>query len=189
MDAKIPDAERRGRDAIIVDEWGPYDWKSPKLWPERRADALPLTLRVLGPEGTWKVASVKGATVAPAAGRVPGTIVVTPLRQGSAGQAPAKARAVDFDVRLEYRGAAVVGPRGEQVAAGEPFTFGYARYFVPADWQVRYFTYDEASRPDKAPEAFARIVAGAPIKSDRRDRLDYMTTRTPIGSSWRLSKA
>jgi parallel beta-helix repeat protein len=185
MDAKIPDGERRGRDAIIVDEWGPYDWKSPKLWPERRADALPLTLRVLGPAGTWTVASVKGATVAPAAGRVPGTIVVTPLRQGYGGQAPlgqgsggqaaAKGRAIDFDVRLEYRGAAVVGPRGERVAAGEPFTFGYARYFVPADWQVRYFTYDEASRPDKAPEAFARIVAGTPIKSDRRDRLDYMS--------------
>ena len=42
MDAKIPDAERRGRDAIIVDEWGPYDWKSPKLWPEGRSDAVPL---------------------------------------------------------------------------------------------------------------------------------------------------
>ena len=32
-----------------------------------------------------------------------------------------------------------------------------------------------SSRPDKAPEAFARIVAGTPIKSDRRDRLDYMS--------------
>ena len=61
MDAKIPDAERRGRDAIIVDEWGPYDWKSPKLWPYGRSDAMPLKLRVLGPAGEWKVASVRGA--------------------------------------------------------------------------------------------------------------------------------
>src|SRR4029078_5107775 len=67
MDAKIADAERRGRDAIIVDEWGPYDWKSPKLWPERRADALPLTLRVLGPAGTLTVAVGRGATLPPAA--------------------------------------------------------------------------------------------------------------------------
>ena len=29
----IKHGERRGRDTIIVDEWGPYDWKSPKLWP------------------------------------------------------------------------------------------------------------------------------------------------------------
>jgi len=175
MDAKIPDAERRGRDAIIVDEWGPYDWKSPKLWPEGRSDAAPLKLRVLGPAGEWKVASVKGASVMPASGRVPGTIVVTPLRQGSGGQAPAKGRAIDFDVRLEYRGDAIVSPRGDRVAAGQPYTFGYSRYFVPVDWQVRYFTYDEAARPDKAPEAFARVLAAAPAKSERRDRLDYMS--------------
>ena len=65
IDAKIPEAERRGREAIIVDEWGPYDWKSPKLWPEGRSDATPLKLRVLGPAGEWKVQSVRGATVEP----------------------------------------------------------------------------------------------------------------------------
>ena len=51
---RLPDAERRGRDAIIVDEWGPYDWKAPKLWPDGRSDAMPLKLRVLGPAGDWK---------------------------------------------------------------------------------------------------------------------------------------
>ena len=33
MDAKLPDGARRGRATIIVDEWGPYDYLSPKLWP------------------------------------------------------------------------------------------------------------------------------------------------------------
>jgi parallel beta-helix repeat protein len=175
MDAKIPDAERRGRDAIIVDEWGPYDWKSPKLWPEGRSDATPLTLRVLGPAGEWKVASVKGATVAPTAGQVPGTITVTPATFAAATVPKASAAPIDFDVRLEYRGAAVVGPRGEQIAAGAPYTFGYSRFFVPGDWQVRYFSYDEAARPDKAADAFARVLAGTPVKSEHRDRLDYMS--------------
>jgi parallel beta-helix repeat protein len=170
MDAKIPEAERRGRDAIIVDEWGPYDWKSPKLWPDGRSDATPLKLRVLGPAGEWKVASVKGAAVEPPAGRVPGTITVTPTSA-----AATAAGLVDFDVALEYRGAAVVGPRGERSAAGSPYAFGYSRFFVPIDWQVRYYTFDEASRPDRTPEAFARVLAGAPVKTDRRDRLDYMS--------------
>lgn len=165
MDAKMPDAERRGREAIIVDEWGPYDWKSPKLWPAGRSDATPLTLNVLGPAGEWKVASVRGATVDPSEGRVPGTVVVTPAPGGL----------VDYDVRLSYRGAAVVGPRGDAVAAGAPYTFGYSRFFVPADWQIRYYTFDEASRPDKNPEGFARVLAGAPVKADRRDTLDYMS--------------
>ena len=33
IDPMIKAGERRGRNTIIVDEWGPYDWKSPKLWP------------------------------------------------------------------------------------------------------------------------------------------------------------
>jgi parallel beta-helix repeat protein len=165
MDAKIPDAERRGRDAIIVDEWGPYDGKSPKLWPEGRSNALPLKLRVLGPAGEWKIAAVRGATIQPLEGRVPGILTVTP----SAGTA------VDFDLQLTYRGAAVTGPRGESAAAGAPYTFGYSRYVAAGDWQVRYFTFDEASRPDKNPDGFAKILAGAPAKAERRDRLDYMS--------------
>jgi PA14 domain/Periplasmic copper-binding protein (NosD)/Right handed beta helix region len=163
MDAKTSDAERRGRDAIIVDEWGPYDWRAPKLWPDGRSDAAPLVLRVLGPPGEWKLASVRGATVEPAAGRVPGRITVT----------YSGAHPVDVDVRLTYVGAAVVGPRGESAAAGAPYTFSYSRFFVPVDWLVRYFSFDEAARPDRDAAAFARVLDGAPVKTDRRDALDY----------------
>ena len=33
IDAMIADGARRGREHIIVDEWGPYDFLSPKIWP------------------------------------------------------------------------------------------------------------------------------------------------------------
>jgi nitrous oxidase accessory protein NosD len=165
MNAKVAEADRRGRDAIIVDEWGPYDWKSPKLWPGGRSDVTPLELRVLGPAGDWKVASVRGATVQPTEGRVPGVITVTPM----------PGRTVDYDVRLTYRGAAVTGPRGERVKAGDPYAFGYSRFFIPVDWQVRFYAFDEAAVPDKNPDAFARVLAGAPLKSEKRDRLDFMS--------------
>jgi len=165
VDAKIPDAERRGRDAIIVDEWGPYDWKSPKLWPEKRSDSSPLSLRVLGPAGEWKVRSVRGATVQPSSGRVPGTLTVTPSTGPS----------LDYDIQLIYAGAAVVSPRGRVYAAGSPYPFGYGRYAVAAYWNVRYYTFDETAHPDKNADAFARVIAGPPIKADHRDRLDYMS--------------
>lgn len=170
VDVKIPEGQRRARDAIIVDEWGPYDWKSPKLWPDGRSDATPLKLRVLGPVGEWTAASVRGATIEPATGVVPATIVVTPM----------KGPIVDYDVRLTYRGAAVTGPRGDSVAAGAPYTFGYSRFFVPIDWLVRYFSFDDASRPDRSPDAFTRMTSGTPIKTDARDRLDYMSGRAIV---------
>lgn len=168
MNAKIPDAERRGRDAIIVDQWGPYDWKSPKLWPDGRSDAVPLKLRVLGPAGEWKLESARGAEVTPSAGRVPGTITVGPSAQ----------KPIDFDVRLSYRGARVVGPRGEVTPAGALYVFGYSRYFVPIDWSVRYFTFDDQTKPDGNPEAFASVLAGTPLKTEQRDRLDFMSGGT-----------
>jgi parallel beta-helix repeat protein len=167
MDPKVAEADRRSREAIIVDEWGPYDWKSPKLWPEGRSDATPLKLRVLGPAGEWKIASVRGATAEPSEGRVPGAITVT----------PAAGTRIDYDVRLTYRGAAVTGPRGERVNAGQPYVFAYSRFFVPADWQVRFYAFDEDARPDRNPDAFARVLSGAPLKTERRDRLDFMSGR------------
>jgi hypothetical protein len=45
---------------------------------------------------------------------------------------------------------------------------------------VRYFSFDDASRPDKAPDAFTRMTSGTPIKTDARDRLDYMSGRAIV---------
>jgi hypothetical protein len=106
---------------------------------------------------------VRGAAIEPASGRVPAVITVT----------PATARPVDFDVRLTYSGAALTGPRGEHVAAGAPYSFGYATFFVPIDWRVSYYAFAEDVDPGRDAAALARVVAGAPVKTDRRDRLDY----------------
>jgi hypothetical protein len=165
-DTTIPEG-RRGRDRIIVDEWGPYDWKSPKLWPAGRSDALPLTLRMLGPPGRWSVAAIRGASVSPESGGVPGTIIVSPSSDPI----------VDFDVALDYRGGRVISPRGASIAAGEPYRFVYSRFFVPIDWRVRFFAYTEQSDPVTNPGAFAALVGGAPLKTVTMNRLDYMSGR------------
>jgi hypothetical protein len=168
MDAKIPDSERRGRDAIVVDEWGPYDWKSPKLWPAERSDSAPLTLRVLGPPGQWQLSSSRGGTVTPAAGRVPGELTVT----------PASAKPLDVDVRLTYRGAAVTSPRGIVTPAGSPYTFHYSRWFMPIDWRVRYYAFDDASAPDAHPDQFVRVMAGRATKEERLEKLDFLSGKS-----------
>ena len=105
--SRIPNAAGARRSSST--SWGPYDWKSPKLWPDGRSDATPLKLKVLGPAGEWKVASVRGATIEPAEGAVPGV----DHRHAGSGVAP-----IDFDVQLTYRGAAVVGPAGRNGGRG-----------------------------------------------------------------------
>ena len=80
---------------------------------------------------------MRGATVEPSKGQVPAAITLT----------PATGTLLDFDVRLTYHGGAVVGPRGEAITPGTPYTFGYSRFFAPIDWRVRYYTFDESARP------------------------------------------
>ena len=48
---------------MVVDEWGPYDWKTPKLWPLDSLRAVPLRLRVMGPAGSWRLVTRTGLAV------------------------------------------------------------------------------------------------------------------------------
>jgi hypothetical protein len=84
----------------------------------------------------------------------------------------------DHDVTLEYRGGAVVSPRGAKTPAGQPYTFHYTKFFAPIDWHVRFFEYTDAADPVKQPAAFSRLLAGTPLKEVTRDRLDYMSGRS-----------
>jgi nitrous oxidase accessory protein NosD len=181
VDPMIKDGERRGRKTIIVDEWGPYDWKSPKLWPvldqsaslpfARRAKSGglfdgPVKLNVLGPAGVWNLVSARGAAVRPTKGRVGDVISVT----------PAAGRVVDYEITLSYTGGEVVSPRGEITPAGKPYQFQYSHFFAPIDWTISFFTYPESFDPAKSAEEFAALSKGKPAATlfDTK-RIDYLS--------------
>ena len=152
---------QRDRSAIIVDEWGPYDWRSPKLWPlpGDSTRSVPLRLGVLGPVGRWRLVSRRGvAALSSTSGRVGDTLGVTPS-SGSLG---------DWNVTLEYRGAATMSPRGITRAAGQPYRFSYERFEPSIDWSVRFFSWSDTS------DLFAQ-----PIDSTHAARLDFMWYRPP----------
>ena len=174
---------RRDRSAIIVDEWGPYDWQSPKLWPVDSSRAVPLRLAVLGPAGTWRVVARRGiAAISRAAGSVGDTIAVTPAPD-SVG---------DWEVTLEYRGWATVSPRGVKRGVGALYRFSYGRFEPAIEWAVRFFSWSDTARifdtslsaadPGAMPrgEATPPVSAhpGVPPRGQPR-RLDYMWYRPP----------
>jgi parallel beta-helix repeat protein len=155
---------RRDRSAIIVDEWGPYDWRSPRLWPADSSRADPLHLMVLGPAGSWRVVGRHGiAALSKTAGRVGDTIRVTP-----SGTPPG-----EWDLTLEYRGRETVSPRGERRAAGGPYRFTYTRYEPATDWSLRFFTWGDSTDLKKGPGAFDALLRSAPILTRKAPRLDY----------------
>jgi len=171
-DTAVPatDLSRRPRSAIIVDEWGPYDYRSPKLWPADSSRAVPLRLAVLGPPGRWRLASARGvAGVRPTSGRVGDTLVVT----------PAQGPGADWAVHLVYTGAATVSPRGVRGAAGRPYPFVFARVEPAQDWDVRFFSWGDSTDVRTDTAAFAALLRGAPVFARREPRLDYMWYRPP----------
>ncbi|HVS60624.1 MAG TPA: NosD domain-containing protein [Gemmatimonadaceae bacterium] len=155
----------RPRSAIIVDEWGPYDWRSPKLWPVDSIHALPLRLRTLGPPGKWRVASRRGvASVSPESGTIGDTITVAP-KPDSLG---------DWELTLEYTGTSTVSPRGVVLAARAPYPFLYSHFEPPIDWTTRFYKWsDSTSDPRKTPEAMTSLTRTAPILTAQLPRLDY----------------
>jgi len=166
---------RQGREAILVDEWGPYDWRYPRLWPTHLGDSTgtsgPLTLRVLGPAGRWRLLGSAGVdAVSSSQGSIGDTIVVTPRLGGI----------TDIRLDLEYVGEAVRAPGGATTAAGSPYPFRYERMVVTPDWRVRVFEWDSTSDPRSRAEAFRVKLTGAPAATLQQPLLDWMWYRPRI---------
>ena len=160
--------QRRYRSAIIVDEWGPYDYQYPKLWPIDSTHAFPLRLAILGPPGTWSVAENRqGIDVSRSSGRVGDTIRVTPAPSGP------------WELTLEYRGAATTSPRGERNAANVPVRFSYGRFEPPVAWQLSAWSWPDSLDPRKDGN-WERLTSGSRLFERTVPRLDYMWYRPTI---------
>jgi len=161
---------RRRRSAIIVDEWGPYDYQHPKLWPVDSSRAIPLRLAVLGPPGSWTLVSRSGVRdLSASSGRIGDTILVTP-HPGSSGA---------WDIVMEYRGAATTTARGVRAAAGAPVRFSYSRFEPTLAWQVKAWAWPDSLDPRR--EGNWQRLTSAPLLFDRTwPRLDIMWYRPTI---------
>lgn len=170
----------RGRKYILVDEWGPYDFKYPLLWPRSTAivgrtassgkSVLEQRFEVLGPKGKWRVSQTRGVdSVSAYSGDVPGTFVARV--QGG--------QAVDALIELEYTGAETTDYRGVTTPAGRPVKFRYTKFMAPIDWHVKWFTYDATTQDPRTSNAYVGIMAGSPRREERTTELNYAWGGSP----------
>jgi nitrous oxidase accessory protein NosD len=169
QDPFIKKGALRGRRYILVDEWGPYDFKRPLLWPRAGATADAPNIKrfeILGPKGKWKVRELSpGVTLSATSGTVPGVVTVT---------LPGGGKAANVKIALEYMGGETTDYRGIPTPAGKPVPFGYEAFFAPIDWNIRFYTWEkEASDPRTQADAFAARLTGTPIATLKSDRLDF----------------
>lgn len=169
----------RGWRYILVDQWGPYDFKSPVLWPRGEVKERLQVFEILGPKGTATVAGEVGAKVdafstdegktwtagAGRAYRLPVPCLVRIAYDAKPN--------LERSVTLQYRGEAVTDYRGIVTPKGKPFLFGFRQYFLPIDWSVKFFKWDESNDPRTKPDAFQALIGGSPVKVERVDRINY----------------
>ncbi len=165
---------RRGRATILVDEWGPFDWRSPRAWPIRDRDSAvvrgPIGYGILGPPGSWTVVSVRGAKTDRTAGPIGDTVMVT----------PSPGLVVDFELELEYQGESVLTSDGASTRAGDPYRFKVRRFAVPIDWKVQAFTWDSLSDPRQDGDRFRAALAASAVVARRDSLLDYLWARPKL---------
>ncbi len=161
----------RDRSAIMVDEWGPFDWRSPTLWPLDSVRSTPLRVRVAGPPGRWRVVSLRGVyAISRRAGIVGDTLLVTPHRDSLG----------DVSVQLAYVGEGTVSPRGARTVVGAAVPFGFTLFQPKQAWSVRVFAWSDSTDPRTRQAAFDMLLRGTPVMTRSLSRLDWMWSRPSI---------
>lgn len=157
----LKSGETRGRRWILVDEWGPYDFKSPKLWARGQkavSGGTEVTFEILGPAGTWTANPMPGAILSQTSGQVPGSVIAT---------FPAGVNLQEVD--LTYRSSrTTTNDRGMTAPAGQDIKLRWSRFQISIDWSIKWFNYDLAKEdPRTNYEGWIARASGAttPLKT------------------------
>jgi parallel beta-helix repeat protein len=182
MVAVLPPGFPRGRQFILVDEWGPFDFRRPIATLDTVAGNL-YSLVLIGPSGDWKIAKMEGVrSVSARKGTVPATLTL---------ERDPKSDAVF--VEFEYSSPqAIRTVFGKNVPAGKLYTFDFQRFEKKLDWTVQFcnlpedldfpkpFTFSETSGPkgavaEKKVGELAFAWWGSPAEGVKEDKFSALS--------------
>ncbi len=162
MLAVLPAGFPHGRQFIMVDEWGPFDFRRPIAALDTVAGNL-YSLVLIGPSGDWKVTGMKGVkSISSKKGTVPATITLErdPAFDG-------------VEVYFDYISPqSVTSVFGDKTPSGRPYSFDFKRFDKKMKWQVKYFNYEG----DTPAEGFAHEK---PIAETSADELYFAWWNAP----------
>ncbi len=170
---ELPADHPQTREYILVDEWGPVDFRSPVLWPRSPRRQLKQEFELVGPNGSWRLLTVTGVdSLSVESGSVPGYVTIWRSQDD----------VVDLNISLEFVGEQVTDRFGHITRAGQAFLFGYEFFFVPIEWSVSWFNYSEESDPRENYHAFRDLIAATPGFVETTFDLAYQWYRSPAAA-------
>jgi len=171
----LSDNQPQGRNYMLIDKWGPYDFRSPVIWPRSRRNASEQTFEILGPPGKWQILRTHGIDwLSRSDGELfehfPSDTLHVRLKQREA---------ADVQIEMQFTGNEITDRFGRKILAGTPFIFTYEYFFLPINWQVSFFEYDNHTDPQENFPAFRTLIEGKPIYTERHSELAYQWYRSP----------
>lgn len=180
INAGLPKDALRGREWIVMDEWGPYNFRYPKAWlisaDTLLGDSVPThTLRLYFPPGAWRLVKKEGiAWVSDSVGSKPGALLK--FRPTAVG---ARAHRLEF----EFRGRTDwPDALGNTVEAGHAHRFDYQYFKKKMDWEIAYYNYDNATDPATNEQAFELLKNRQPDATAKTDDLYFAWWDSPAAT-------
>jgi len=142
----------KGKEAILIDDWGPYDFAQPRLFPAHAVCWGEATVRVLGPRRGFKVAGVEGdVSVTPTEGVTPAVVTIRRASAQGSGATPFAARFRVDDQTLSAEG-----------------------MLLKTDWEISYYAWSPEKDPRRGDDNWRKIVSAGAIRREIRDRIDLL---------------
>lgn len=159
---KRPESEfPKGKDNIRITQWGPYNFEYPLLWLKKIDSAGRYHFEVLAPSGNWKVNGSLGFEITDkGVDSFPSYLIAKP-----------SADAAFKEIRLEYMGDVFIDQFGK--AGGNGSSFGYELYQPKQNWDIQWFSWNEATDPLTKEDAFMQLLSSTPIHQSTYDQLDF----------------
>lgn len=155
----------QGKKAIMMNEWGPYNFAYPLLWWTETDKSGVMHFEIKGPKGKWKIKNSSGVTIlSESSGMVPSILTVQKTENTNGG----------IQIELEYTGEKFVSPFGEIISQGKNYSFGYNDNDLPMNWEVSWFAFDSTNDPIKQPIAFDKLLKSYnPVKTENVISTEY----------------
>lgn len=168
MDVSLPEAQLTGRDFILVDKWGPYNFSYPSIWL-RKVEGDEYTFLVLGPTGNWQLNGGAGFTeVNPKRGSYPATIT-----------AKAAPEADFLSLKFMSIGSAMEGQFGEVFPKGTPYNFSFEKWIAQPRWEVKFYNLEHSDTIPPSDKALATQLRKDPVHETQETDLAYRWWREP----------
>lgn len=170
IQAMLPADALRGRQYMLINEWGPYNFEYPAIWLKEKKDQS-YTFEIMGPkQGQWSVVTSQGLQqVSAVKGTFPAMLTANKI-PGADG----------VNLKIRYKGPAFTDQFGNVHPDQSTFVFAYREYEPALSWNVKWYTYTEANDPLKNYDAFKALSQKTPIKAETTNTLAWRWWGAPF---------